>query len=277
MNIRRHFKFARPASCGIEIWCGAEHIGRLRFLEDLTPPLAGAFTNILDWRLLERILYIPPMSNTVFQTPATSKLSAAVLPKLALSGKEIRALRTKSRPVQKLLLLLTAFSWLLFAGSPRMVAAGVNEYDLKAVILLNFTLFVQWPADAFSSRQAPLTIVVLGDDPFGKSLDDAVRNESAGGHPIVIKRFDHVQDATNCQILFISKSQDSEIDRILKTLKGRSILTVSEADDFTSHGGAIALIKDKNKLRLKINLEATKLANLTLSSKLLHAATVVNN
>ena len=177
----------------------------------------------------------------------------------------------------RLLLSLAVFSWLFLASLPRAYAESVNEYDLKAVMLLNFTLFVQWPPDAFASAQAPLIIGVLGEDPFGKSLDETVRNETTGGRPIVVKRFRHVQDATNCQILFISKSENSEMDRILENLKGRSILTVSESDDFTAHGGAIGLIKEKTKVRIKINLEATKSANLTVSSKLLHAATVVKN
>lgn len=116
-----------------------------------------------------------------------------------------------------------------------------------------------------------------GRGSFWKVADEAVRNETAGGRPIVIERFHRAQDATNCQILFISGSEGPEIDRDLHTLKGRSILTVGEAEDFTTHGGAIALVTDKTKLRFKINLEATKAARLTLSSKLLHAATVVYN
>src|SRR5579862_1041164 len=43
------------------------------------------------------------------------------------------------------------------------------EYPLKLAFLYNFTKFVEWPADAFRSPDAPLAICIVGHDPF--SLD----------------------------------------------------------------------------------------------------------
>jgi hypothetical protein len=48
------------------------------------------------------------------------------------------------------------------------------EYQVKAVFLLNFTKFIEWPAAAFELPVSPVTICILGEDPFGaaKPLPD---------------------------------------------------------------------------------------------------------
>ena len=50
---------------------------------------------------------------------------------------------------------------------------------------------------------------------------------------------------------------------------------MSDADRFASRGGMIRFVTDHNRIRLRINLEAAKAANLTLSSKLLRPAQIV--
>jgi hypothetical protein len=58
-------------------------------------------------------------------------------------------------------------------------------------------------------------------------------------------------------------------------LKGRSILTVGESDSFGNSGGMIRFMTTQNKIRFRINTEAAKAANLTISAKLLRLAEIV--
>jgi hypothetical protein len=148
------------------------------------------------------------------------------------------------------------------------------EYQLKAVFLFNFTKYVEWPASAFPDAQSPFVIGVLGDDPFGAALDDAVRGEKVNGRALIVHRYNSNDDVKDCQILFISQSESSRLEQIITGLKGRSLLTVGDMDKFTDRGGMIGLVTENNKIRLKINLEAAKAANLTISSSLLRAAEV---
>ncbi len=148
------------------------------------------------------------------------------------------------------------------------------EYQIKAVFLFNFTKYVDWPASAFADAQAPFVIGILGDDPFGSALDDTVRGEKVDGRPLVIQRYSSWQDIKDCQILYISQSKSAELARIFAGIKGRSILTVGDADNFTDQGGMIWLVTENSKIRLKINLDPVKAANLTISSSLLRAAEV---
>ena len=63
------------------------------------------------------------------------------------------------------------------------------EYNLKAAFLFNFTKFVDWPPagdTAAAEEKSPFQLCILGEDPFGKSLDAVVANETVGGRPIVL-------------------------------------------------------------------------------------------
>jgi hypothetical protein len=75
-----------------------------------------------------------------------------------------------------------------------------------------------------------------------------------------------------CHVLFISRSEAERLEQILTGLRGRNTLTVADIDDFALRGGMIQLVTEKNKIRMRINLEAVKAANLTISSKLLRVA-----
>lgn len=165
----------------------------------------------------------------------------------------------------------------LFAGAVNAPGQATREYDLKAAFLFNFAQFVEWPAATFASADEPFTIGVLGEDPFGAALDDLVRNEKVHGRPLVVRRYRSVDEIKGCQILFIGKSRGAKAEQILLALKGRNVLTVGETDEVASHGGVIRFFTERNKLRVRINVEAAKQEQLTISSKLLRLAEVVGN
>ncbi len=155
-----------------------------------------------------------------------------------------------------------------------IAAAPVSEYQLKAVFLFNFAQFVEWPASAFPQPNAPFVIGVLGKDPFGSNLDDVVRGEAVNGHPLAVQRYRSVSDVRDCQILFIPANELAHIDELLVKLKGHSVLTVTDADE-AQRGVMIGLITQDRQIRLRIDVQAARVASLTISSKLLRPAEIV--
>ncbi len=147
-----------------------------------------------------------------------------------------------------------------------------TEYEIKAAFLYNFAKFVEWPADAFSDSRAPIVVGIVGEDPFGASLDAMVFGKSVNGRGLVVKRVSEGPELRSCHILFISSSRQKHLARILEILKDSGVLTVGEADRFTTSGGAIRFVLDENKVRFEINLDATGRARLKLSAKLLALA-----
>lgn len=194
----------------------------------------------------------------------------AVLIIQSLTGTCCRGSRARSHQWLALLSLL-------FAGIANSAAqtASPHEYQIKAVFLFNFAQFIEWPPTAFADPQAPLVIGVLGDDPFGPHLENTVRGETIGIRPLAVRRFKRVEEIDQCHILFVSQSEAKRLDRIVAALRGRAILTVGDAEGFATQGGMIRLVTEKNKIRLRINLDAAKAAGLVVSSKLLRPAEIV--
>ena len=152
-----------------------------------------------------------------------------------------------------------------------------REYQLKAVFLYNFAQFTEWPPDAFQDPQAPIIIGIFGKDPFGESLDEAVRGEKVGGRPLVIRRFTRLEDVQTCHILFLTDSQSKRLPAILAAVKGRGILTVSDMENFVPQGGMVRFLTRNNRIQLRINMDAVKAARLTISSKILRSAEIVSS
>ena len=161
-----------------------------------------------------------------------------------------------------------------FAGSLR--GQSTHEYDLKAVLIFNFTQFVEWPPTAFARDDAPFVIGVLGRDPFGRALDDVVRTETCGNRRIEVVRFTSAEAIRDCHILFISETESANLARILAVLGRRPILTVGDFEGFSLRGGMMRFKKSpEGKIQLRINLDVVKAANLVVSAKLLRIAEIV--
>lgn len=175
------------------------------------------------------------------------------------------------RPKVALALLLSAVQLVLAAQT-----TPAKEYQLKAAFLYNFASFAQWPAGAFQGPDAPMVIGVLGDNPFGTFLDDAVHGEMIGGRPVTVRFYHSVNEVKDCQILFICASEEGRMSSILESLRGRKILTVSDVEAFARRGGVIQFATEHNRIHLKINLLAANQASVELSSKLLRSAEIIN-
>jgi YfiR/HmsC-like len=156
-------------------------------------------------------------------------------------------------------------------------ATPAAEYQVKAAYLFNFGQFVEWPSQAYDSPTAPFIIGVVGEDPFGKTLDEAIAGEFLGGHPLVIRRFRKIEDISACNILFIGRSEAGRLDETINAMKGRSVLTVTDITGAERRGAIIVLVNDNNRIRMRINVAAAKASNLVISSKLLRPAEVVGN
>jgi hypothetical protein len=152
-----------------------------------------------------------------------------------------------------------------------MVNGQATADQVKAVFLYHFTQFVEWPSTALPNDHSPFIIGILGADPFGSYIDATVEGEKVGAHPIVVKRYKNSREAGNCQILFISENYTES----LEDLNNKSILTVSDEEHVARSIGMIRFRSEHNNIRLRINLKAARAAGLTISSKLLRVADVI--
>lgn len=157
---------------------------------------------------------------------------------------------------------------LSFAGLSRGQEAS-PEYKFKGAYLYHFAQLVVWPPEAFAGPASPLFIGVLGQSPFGAELERTFQGKTINGHPLLLRTLSTAAEArTNCHVLFISSSEKSRLPEIVAGLRGASVLTVGEMDDFNDAGGMIQFLFVEKKLKFRINDDAAKAAGLTIPAKL---------
>jgi YfiR/HmsC-like len=177
-------------------------------------------------------------------------------------------LNCSSSALPKLISAVCTLGLALSLWSDVVHSQSAGEYQVKAVFLFNFAKFVEWPPNAFPDANTPLVIGVLGQDPFGPHLDETLRGELIDNRSLIVQRYRNVAEIKRCHILFISRSESDHLGEIVANLRARRILTVTDADGAQS-GVMIRFIREGNKIRFRIDAEAAKAANLTISSKLL--------
>ena len=154
-------------------------------------------------------------------------------------------------------------------------AAAPSEYEVKAAFLYHFAKYVEWPPGAANGEADLFVITILGEDPFGGVIDQALEGKTVDGRRVVVRRTTRPEDIKASRILFVSDSEQAQLGDILKRLSGVPTLTVGEMDRFAERGGVIRFRTEKSRIRLEVNLGAAARARLKISSELLKLARIV--
>ncbi len=171
---------------------------------------------------------------------------------------------------------LLAILFFMAAGGISHAAEVIpKEYKLKAAFLYNFAKFVEWPASAYSDAGSPVVIGVLGRNPFGAELSNAVKDRKINGRPIEIKQVRTAAEARGTQMLFVSAGEERNFGAFKNSL-GAGILPVGESALFANQGGTIIFNLEGDKLRFEINMAAAQRSNLKISAQLQKLATTIH-
>lgn len=169
--------------------------------------------------------------------------------------------------------VVAAVAALMFVSAAIAQDRSFSEYSVKAAFLYILPDFVVWPNSP--PHQSTLTLCVLGDDPFGASLG-FFEGKRIKNRTLRIVQLSGEASLHDCEILFISKSAADQTRRILAPIARSPVLTVGEAREFTRNGGVVALLLVGDQVQLEINVSAARAAGLSISSKLLKMAHVVD-
>ncbi len=168
-------------------------------------------------------------------------------------------------PMCRSVLAFLALAFACVWASP--ARAQSMELAVKATFLLRFGDFVDWPADAFDGNE-PLRICVLGPDPFGTLLNDAVAGQKVQGRNVVVVKVADDAPLPRCHMVYVQSSRIAQ--ERLRSVHGKPVLTV--LDTGSASGGIINFVIDKNRVRFAIDPQGAATNRLTISSKLLALA-----
>lgn len=154
-----------------------------------------------------------------------------------------------------------ALGVLAAAQSAPAADPGTLEYAVKANFLYKFGDYVTWPAGTLGGDSAPVNLCVVGPDPFGRVLDEAVMGERIAAHPVQVRRIPRADE--NCHVVFTRSDPDA-----VNAVKGRPVLTISEGNA----GAVITFVIRDNRVRFEIDQQAAAVNGLDVSSRLLALA-----
>lgn len=155
-------------------------------------------------------------------------------------------------------------------------APPVLEHQVKAAALYNLIAFTDWPASVFQTPESPLVIGILGQGPITALLKDFVAAEVWHGRRIQLRTLASPAEAQSCHVLYIARSEHSRWRSISRQFVGRPILTVGDEENFALDGGVVQLTVNRNKLQIVVNRGVAQAGGLTISSKVLRLAAVID-
>lgn len=163
---------------------------------------------------------------------------------------------------------------LLFTLTAQPLAAGYSaNAQTKATHVIKLAQFIKWPN---KKQGKTMVFCALESNPVGIA---AKKQE-----PITIKKrplqvnFVRLSDSmAHCHIVFFARNEigNQHLSSLLQKLSQNSVLTVSDAPNFSANQGMIEIFETGKGLKYKINQAAMHRANLYASTKILKMATQV--
>lgn len=173
--------------------------------------------------------------------------------------------------MKRRLTFFTALLLLLFVGNAQSQTSA-HEYQIKALFIFNFLKYVDWPQECFANDESPISIGVLGKNPFNGYLQAAISGKSIGNRPVILRPIEDTKDLASFHLIFIGASESYQLDQVLKQTASLPILTVGEHPLFLDRGGIINFLLVGDRIQLEINLQTSRSNGLQISSRLLSVA-----
>ena len=169
-------------------------------------------------------------------------------------------------------LLICLFGHSAFAVQP-------DEYTLKVAYLYNFTRYITWPEDAWPAGQQGFVIGVIGDNPFGSTLDQLATKKQAQRRRIVIRYFDTLADYEPCHMLFVAASTSPEVRAaVIRQTRNQPVLVIGESAGYAEAGSPVNFVLLPNgTINIEINIDAMNRRRMQTNALLLKLASVVRD
>lgn len=163
--------------------------------------------------------------------------------------------------------LLLSLLILLSAGGSALAQATqarVSPEMARAKYVAAFGSYVEWPAGAFASADAPFIIGVMDDEPMLRLLEAGFKTARLQGRAVEVKRIDNILQAIHVHLLYTPEGNSAP----LRPLGGLPILTIGPGTGFLDRGGIIGLLMREDQVRFELNAKAAERSGLKVSAKL---------
>lgn len=175
--------------------------------------------------------------------------------------KKNRAITSSAGKSLRLMVMLLMASVFSFGQS------NSNEYNVKAMFVLNFMKYIEWPGDVSSIR-----IGVLGESDIMEALINMTKNRPEP-KKITVEQMDESSTGNYC-IIIIPKNHNKKYDDLLRKYQNKGVLIVAD-EGKSSDMAAINLLTIENKIKFEINYSQARFGGVKISSRLADLAITV--
>lgn len=170
---------------------------------------------------------------------------------------------------------VSAVSLFLLALCPVTAVTGAyaqtqaTESELKAAIIVNMLLFVEWPV--LSGRPADQFLVChLGSSPVADALS-RIDGKRIRSRVVKVTKVSPELMA-GCHVVYLSPANRADLPALFDTLRAASVLLVSDSPDYFQRGVMLNLDLTAERIVFDVDLRSAHKAGLQISSKALRLA-----
>lgn len=149
--------------------------------------------------------------------------------------------------------------------------AQVSEEAVKSAFVAKFARYVTWPPTARPGAGRPFQLCVIGQDPYGATLDRAAANETIDGRGMAVKRLRSANGAAGCHLALVQGASDGETRQLLGAMERRPVLTITDSRAGSARGMIHFVVRD-GRVRFFIDDAEAASRGLSVSSRLLALA-----
>lgn len=163
---------------------------------------------------------------------------------------------------------------MIFIIIPTITAnAQKEEYTIKTVYIEKFTRFITWPDSILTlNTDEPLVFSIYGDTPISEIASEIFSTHTIKGKKVEFRLLNNLDDINSSHILFISKIDEKELEKLLETVSGKPILTISDTKNYEKKGVMINFIITSGRINFIINKASINKTPLHFSHLLLKQA-----
>lgn len=129
-----------------------------------------------------------------------------------------------------------------------------QEYIVKAVFIERFARFIEWPQGSkVNNSDKPFIIGIVGENPFGTELERLYKQQTIKDKRVLIIYISDYKQIERCDILFISKSEQTRVHLIMDFCKAKPIVVISDIEKSQAMGVHITMGMQQNKVVFALN------------------------
>lgn len=141
---------------------------------------------------------------------------------------------------------------------------------VRANYLYQFASNINWPAD---QRKGKFMVGVYGNDELAEVIRSKYASKPVGSQVLDVVVLTEINTSVNVQMLFVDKSKKSDVSKIVRDLKGKPVLLISNFDGALHQGLHINFKNIDGSMRYELDKDAMTAQQITPGIKIIQWAT----